>query len=385
MDAGRLRPRYFPLRSRRRKSAFRSSRYGMRKTSIICTLGPSSRTPAVLEGMAGAGMSVARVNCSHGSRARNRLLLSLVDRLNGRRRKRVKKLLDLQGYRVRVRLGGGRRELELKRGEAVTLSTAGGAGRAGTIALDYQGSFGGVPAGSLVYIDDGNVALRVVKRRGDLLAARVVAPGIVKEGKGVNMPEVDLVFDGLTDKDRADLESGLADGVDFVAQSFVRDAGDMLLLDEFRKKHGLRFKLVAKIESRQGMRNLDGILGVCDVVMVARGDLGVSVPIYQVPVLQKMIIAKCRAAGRLVITATQMLESMTERPLPTRAEVSDVANAVIDGSDYVMLSGETAVGKHPVEVVRMMSRIVRFTEAYLSGAPRRRETEARRGSRGGGE
>ena len=349
-----------------------SRRYSKRKTAIVCTLGPSSRTPAVLEGMAGAGMSVARVNCSHGSRARNRLLLSLVDGLNGRRRKRVKKLLDLQGYRVRVRLPRGMNELVLKRGDAVTLSTAAGAaGRRRTLTLDYQGSLGGVPAGSLVYIDDGSVALRVEKRRGDLLAARAVGPGIVKEGKGVNIPEADLVFGGLTGRDRADLESGLADGVDFVAQSFVRDAGDMLLLDEFRKKHGLRFRLVAKIESRQGLRNLDEILEACDGVMVARGDLGVSVPIYQVPVLQKMIIEKCRAAGRFVITATQMLESMTEHPLPTRAEVSDVANAVIDGSDYVMLSAETAVGRHPVEAVGMMSRIVRFTEAYLSGSPRR--------------
>ena len=339
----------------------------MKKAAIICTLGPSSRTSAVLEDMTRAGMDVARVNCSHGSRAQHRLLLSLVDRLNSGRRKRVKKMLDLQGYRVRVRLPGRRRELVLNQGDAVLLSTAGGATGKCALALDYPGSAGDIPVGSLVYVDDGSVALRVERRRGDFLSARTVVPGTVREGKGVNIPEANLVFGGLTDRDRADLESGLAAGVDFVAQSFVREARDMLLLDDFRRKHGLRFKLIAKIESRQGIQNLDGILEVCDGIMVARGDLGVSVPIFQVPVLQKTIIAKCRDAGRFAITATQMLESMTERPLPTRAEVSDVANAVIDGSDYVMLSAETAVGKHPVETVRMMSQIVRFTEAYLSG------------------
>ncbi len=339
----------------------------MKKAAIICTLGPSSRTLAVLEDMIRAGMDVARVNCSHGSRAQHRLLLSLVDRHNSRRRKRVKKMLDLQGYRVRVHLPGRRRELVLNQDDAVLLSTAGGAAGKCALALDYPGSPGDIPVGSLVYIDDGSVSLRVERRRGDFLCARTVAPGTVKEGKGVNIPGANLVFGGLTDRDRADLESGLAVGADFVAQSFVRDARDIVLLGDFRRKHGLRFKLIAKIESRQGIQNLDGILEVCDGIMVARGDLGVSVPIFQVPVLQKTIIAKCRDAGRFAITATQMLESMTERPLPTRAEVSDVANAVIDGSDYVMLSAETAVGKHPVETVRMMRQIVRFTEAYLSG------------------
>ncbi|MBN1504469.1 MAG: pyruvate kinase [Candidatus Eisenbacteria bacterium] len=347
----------------------------MRKTSIICTLGPSSRTAAVLERMADAGMSVARVNCSHGTRAGNRFLLNLVDRLNRGRRKRVRKLLDLQGYRMRVRLPGNLREVALNRGDAVLLSAAGGArGTRGTLALtlDYPGSLGDVPVGSFVHVDDGNVALRVAKRRGDCLTARAVAPGIIKDGKGVNIPEAELAFGGLTDRDRRDLQSGLADEVDFVAQSFVRDADDMLLLEDFRRKRGLRFKLVAKIESRQGIRNLDRILKACDGIMVARGDLGVSVPVFQVPVLQKMIIAKCRGAGRFAVTATQMLESMTENPLPTRAEVSDVANAVIDGSDYVMLSAETAVGRHPVEVVRMMNQVVRFTEAYLRGDSKER-------------
>jgi pyruvate kinase len=310
-------------------------------------------------------MGVARVNCSHGSRAQHRLLLRLVDKLNAGRGTRVKKLLDLQGYRVRVRLPGERGELVLRHGETVTLSTAAAQGRSAMV-LDYPGSPGDIPVGGLVYIDDGTVALRVEKRSGDLLRARTVTQGVVKDGKGVNIPDANLAFGGLTQRDRADLESGLVDDVDFVAQSFVRDARDIQLLDDFRSKHGLRFKLIAKIESKQGLQRLDGILKVCDGVMVARGDLGVSVPIFQVPVLQKTIIARCLRAGRFTITATQMLESMTEHLTPTRAEVSDVANAVIDGSDYVMLSGETAVCEHPVEAVRMMSQVVRFTEAYLS-------------------
>jgi pyruvate kinase len=338
----------------------------MRKTSIICTLGPSSRTPAVLEAMMKAGMDVARVNCSHGSRAQNLFLLSLVDRLNRGGKRRVKKLLDLQGYRVRVRLPGGKRELMLRKNDAVLLSTGADARRMGTVFLDYPGSLGGVPVGSFVYIDDGTVALKVEGLRKGILAARTVVPGIIKDGKGVNIPEATLMFSGLTDKDRADLESELTARVDLVAQSFVRDARDMRLLGRFLKERGFRRKLIAKIESPQGIRNLGGILRECDGVMVARGDLGVSMPIYRVPVLQKRIIARCRGAGRFVITATQMLESMTEHSRPTRAEVSDVANAVIDGSDYVMLSGETAVGKHPVEAVEMMSEIVRYTEAYLS-------------------
>ncbi len=339
----------------------------MRKTGIICTLGPASETLRVLEAMADAGMTVARINCSHGSRAQHRLRLELVDRLNKKTGRHVKRMLDLQGYRMRVRLHGRRKEIFLEQGATVYLAAGENPGRKQVISLDYPGSLVDIPEGSVVYIDDGNVALSVEKRTGDVLKARVAVPGPVKNGKGVNIPNVDFKFSGLTDRDRADVELGLRTRVDFIAQSFVRNAEDMLLLDSFRTGQGLSAKLIAKIENRQGVTNLDEIMRVCEGIMVARGDLGVSVPVFQVPVLQKKIIAKCRSAKRFVITATQMLESMTTNPRPTRAEVSDVANAVIDGSDYVMLSAETAIGRHPVETVRMMKQVVQYTESYLAG------------------
>jgi pyruvate kinase len=343
----------------------------MNRTRIICTLGPSSQALPVLEGMAGAGMDVARINCSHGSRAQHRLRLHNVNELNKRCGTRVKRLLDLQGHRIRVRLPERNRQLELAQNDSVLLVRRDEASRKNSIAIDYPGALEDIPEGSLVYIDDGSIALKVKKRRGTAIVATVVVPGIVRNGKGVNIPGADLKFGSLSDRDKADMELAATDGVDFVAQSFVHDADDIVQLRRLAKQNGARCKLIAKIESREAIDNLDEILRVSDGIMVARGDMGVSVPIYQVPVLQKMIIARCRSAGRFVITATQMLESMTVNSRPTRAEVSDVANAVIDGSNYVMLSGETAIGKHPVETVRMMRQIVQFTERYLAEPTKR--------------
>ena len=192
---------------------------------------------------------------------------------------------------------------------------------------------------------------------------------MLKEHKGMNIPDVVLRFKGLTDKDRIDLQFGMRNKVDYIAQSFVRDKLDILHIRNFIKERLCNCKIIAKIENRQGIKNIDEILTVCDGIMIARGDMGVSVPIYEIPVLQKMIIKKCNQRKKFVITATQMLESMTEHIRPTRAEVTDVANAILDGSNFLMLSAETAAGKYPVEAVRMMNQIIEFTEESVKHNP----------------
>ncbi|UCF78763.1 MAG: pyruvate kinase [Candidatus Eiseniibacteriota bacterium] len=336
----------------------------MSATKIVCTLGPSTEDVNVLRDMARAGMVVARLNCSHGTQAARRSRLGAARAVSGEGDGEVKVLLDLQGFRIRIGKLGSARGIELKEKQTVFLSNREDLEGEGTIPLDYVSSLSTIGAGSSIYIDDGSIALVVKGCSQNRIEAEVVVPGVIGERKGVNIPDVEMSFEGLTEKDREDLSFGVENRVDFIAQSFVRNERDILNLRGFLGDYGEQVKVVAKIENRQGIQNLDGILEVSDGIMIARGDMGVSLPIYEVPVLQKMIIGRCKERGRFVITATQMLESMTERTRPTRAEVSDVANAVLDGSDYLMLSGETAVGRHPVKVVRMMSRIIEFTEEY---------------------
>jgi pyruvate kinase len=336
----------------------------MPEARIICTMGPSTEDVVVLRDMAAAGMAVARLNCSHGTPGTRRARLALLRRVNRGRTAKVKTLLDLQGYRIRVGKLGSKSSVTLKKKQTVFL-TSGAAGDAeNVIPFDYLGPLGDIKAGSFVYIDDGNIALRVKGNTVNRLKAEVVVPGVLRANKGVNIPDIDLSFDGLTEKDKRDLRFGLENKVDFIAQSFVRDSEDILAVRDFFGKNGASTKVIAKIENRKGIANLDRILDVSDGIMIARGDLGVSFPIHEVPVLQKTIVRKCKERKRFVITATQMLESMTEHVRPTRAEVSDVANAVLDGSDYLMLSAETAVGRHPVETVKMMRQVIRSTERF---------------------
>jgi pyruvate kinase len=230
--------------------------------------------------------------------------------------------------------------------------------------FDYTGPLKKIKVGNFVYIDDGNIALKVVGKTKDGLKTRVIVGGVLKERKGVNIPEAELEFGSISRKDVEDINFCKRNGFDYIAQSFVRNKEDVL---EVRKILGedSKCKIIAKIENKKAIENIDEILDVCDGIMIARGDLGVSLPIYQVPVVQKMLIRKAKQKNRFVITATQMLESMTENVMPTRAEVSDVANAVFDGTDFVMLSAETSVGKYPVETVRMMNEILKFTEENL--------------------
>ncbi len=337
----------------------------MARTKIICTIGPASSQTTVLRKMMLAGMDVVRLNCSHGSERGRREKIETIRVLNRKYRRRVRILLDLEGHRVRVgrfRSGAG---MPLKKGQKVRLAKGETSKARDVIPFDYEGPLSDIKKGRHIFIDDGNICLRVVGRRGAFVLALVEVPGLVKQHKGINIPGAKLSFKGLTDRDKADILFGVVHGVDYIAQSFVRNRDDITCLRQFVRGacgSGAAPGLIAKIENRDGIKNIDSIIGAADGIMVARGDMGVSIPIYEVPMVQKKITSKCRKARRFVITATQMLESMTEHLRPTRAEVADVANAVLDGSDYVMLSGETAVGKYPVQTVKMMDDIVKYTE-----------------------
>jgi len=335
----------------------------MSKTKIICTIGPSSGNALVLRSMMQSGMDVARLNFSHGYHEMHRRYINFVRRLNKSSRHKIKILQDLEGYRIRIgKFENNKKTFVLKKGHEVVLTNKEEFYTTGMIPFDYEGSLQDIGIGSHIYIDDGNIAIKVKSRTKNCIKAEVLTPGIVKEYKGINIPDVNLKFKGLTDKDKIDLQFGVENKVDFIAQSFVRDKEDIINVRYYIKQYNFKCRIIAKIENRQGIENLDSILDVCDGIMIARGDMGVSLPIYEVPIIQKMIINKCNKRKKFVITATQMLESMTEHLRPTRAEVSDVANAILDGSDYVMLSGETAVGQHSIEAVRMMSDIIKFTE-----------------------
>jgi pyruvate kinase len=252
----------------------------------------------------------------------------------------------------------------LKRREIIYLAKEVIVGDEKEIHFDYKGSLKGISKGNMIYIDDGKIALKVAATERERLKAEVVIGGILKERKGINIPEAKLDFESFTEKDRNDIKFAVSNKVEYLAQSFVRNAHDIQLLKEILVSGRAHCKVFAKIESRESLGNIDEIIHAADGIMIARGDLGICLPIYKVPVIQKEIIKKCRLTQKPVIVATQMLESMTEELLPTRAEVSDVANAILDGADFVMLSGETAMGKHPHKVVEMMDKIIKNTEAY---------------------
>jgi len=334
----------------------------MVKTKIICTIGPSSDNVKVLRNMILAGMDIARLNFSHRSHARHKHCINLIRELNKKYRRRIGILQDLEGYRIRVGRFKNKKGIQLKKRQIVHLTNQNVLGRKNIIPFDYEGSLNDIKPGSRIYIDDGNIGLVVKSKTNKYLKAEVVIPGFLKENKGINIPDVALWFKGLTDKDKLDIEFGIRNRVDYIAQSFVRNKNDIIQIRDLVNPNLPNCKIVAKIESLQGIRNIDEIIDVSDGIMIARGDMGVSIAVYKIPVIQKLIIKKCNRAKKFVITATQMLESMVENLKPTRAEVTDVANAVLDGSDFVMLSAETAVGRYPVETVKMMSQILKFTE-----------------------
>ena len=361
----------------------------MVRTKIICTLGPASSSEACLRKMMRAGMDVGRLNFSHGKPQELLHRIGLIWLLNTKYRRHIKLLGDLQGHRIRI--GDLPAPVELKKRQTVWLCPSeakplpfglwlcpsprlrrGGLwltqqkikGMLGRIPFDYQGPLRNIKNGQYIFIDDGNIALEVISRAKNSLKAKVIIGGLLKEHKGVNIPEARLEFGGISQKDIQDILFCEKNSIEYIAQSFVRTKKDIL---DVREALGLnsRCRVIAKIENREGIKNIDEIIKASDGIMIARGDMGVSLPVYEIPVIQKVIIKKCNRAGKFVITATQMLESMVENRIPTRAEVTDVANAIIDGTDFVMLSAESAVGKYPVETVGMMNNIIKFTEGYL--------------------
>jgi pyruvate kinase len=336
----------------------------MRKTGIICTIGPASRKADILKKMIEAGMNMVRLNFSHGKHRDHRKSIRIIKDLNDDHSCDVKILQDLEGFRIRIGEFGDdlKDAIKLYEKQIIVLSNKNISSPYPVIPLDYYGPLTAIKPGNLIYIDDGNISLRAVRVSGKAVKCVVIFPGVLREHKGVNIPDAEFPFAELGGKDRRDLEFGITNGVDFVAQSFVRNKQDMIDIRDILSSRNFECKLIAKIENKEGLRNIDEILDVSDGIMVARGDLGVSLPVYEVPIIQKMIIKKCCERNKIGITATQMLDSMITHYRPTRAEVSDVANAILDGSSFVMLSGETAVGKYPVETVEMMKSIINFTE-----------------------
>ncbi len=337
----------------------------MPRTKIIATLGPASNNYTMLRKMTCAGLDVVRLNFSHGTHEQHRESVDFIRRINKQYRRHIRIVQDLEGFRIRVGHFGGEKTKVLNNRSTVWLTNDMQAQGPKTIPFDYRGDLRRIRPGQMIYLDDGNLALRADQVHAGRIRATVIEGGILKERKGINMPGANLAFKGMTEKDKEDIQFGLQHKVDHIALSFVRDADDVREAVEIVKPSLPHCQIVAKVESRQAIRNIDAIIDAADGIMIARGDMGVALPIYEVPIVQKKIIQKCNAAGKFVITATQMLEHMTESTRPTRAEVADVANAIIDGTDFVMLSAETAVGKYPCESVRMMNEIIKFTEKSL--------------------
>ncbi len=337
----------------------------MRRTKIICTIGPASRSRVIIRSLIQGGMNVARLNFSHGTHRDHAKALRLIRELSQSLGKPVAILQDLQGPKIRVGvLAGGTRAV--KNGDTVILRATSRTGIGNVVPIDYRYLAKDVAPGSRILIDDGLIELRVSDVRKDGIRCRVVSGGAIRDHKGVNLPGVSLRIASLTAADRRDALFGIRNGVDYIALSFVRKASDVHDLKRLLRRNGARIPVIAKLEHPEAIENLDAILEESDGVMVARGELGVEVSPERVPIIQKTVIERANRRRVLVITATQMLDSMMKRPQPTRAEASDVANAVFDGTDAVMLSGETAVGNYPVKALRMMSRIVHAAE---SGSP----------------
>ena len=332
-----------------------------RRSKIVCTLGPSSDTYTLVRAMAEAGMDVARLNFSHGDHEYHRELIKTVRRVSGDMKRPIGILQDLQGPKIRVRKFENKK-IELVRGEKFTLTTRDVVGNEDIAAVSYPSFHKDVKPGDWVLLDDGKLKLSVESVEKQDVVCVVEHGGILRNHKGLNLPGSILSISCLTEKDEADLEFGLKMGVDFVALSFVQKPDDIRHIKKKIAAHGKKTPVVAKIEKPQAVASIDRITDLTDIVMVARGDLGVEMLTEEIPQIQKEIIRMCNDKGVPVITATQMLESMIDSPRPTRAEASDVANAVLDGSDAVMLSGETASGNFPIDAVETMSRIVSLIE-----------------------
>ncbi|GFP24892.1 pyruvate kinase [Candidatus Hakubella thermalkaliphila] len=356
----------------------------MRRTKIVCTLGPACRSPEMLTSLIRAGADVIRLNAAHGDHATFREDMERIRAISRKMGKIVAIMFDLQGPRIRTgeMVSGG---VLLREGEEVVLTSRPVVGTKGLISLSYPHLAQDVRKGAKILLDDGLLELEVEEKKDDEVKCKVITGGILESHKGVNLPNTSLSISSVTDKDVDDLLFALHNDVDWVAMSFVRKAEDIAVLKEVAGGKGFEVKIVAKIEKHEAVRNIDEIIEAADAVMVARGDLGVEMATEKVPIIQKKILEKSIRAGKPVIVATQMLDSMIRNPRPTRAEASDVANAIFDWTDATMLSGETAIGKYPVDAVKTMDKIIRSAEAILdykedlerkSNLPHRTTTDA---------
>ena len=338
----------------------------MKKTKIICTMGPNTNDESLMRKLVQSGMDIARFNFSHGDHEEQKMRMDMLKKIRDEEGKPIAILLDTKGPDIRTGILKDGKKVMLQAGNVFTLSTEDIVGDETKTSITYPGLVADVQVGSTILIDDGLIELKVKEKRDTEIVCKIVNGGELGERKGVNVPNVPVRLPAITDKDRDDLRFGVEQKVDFIAASFVRNAECILEIKAFLKECGAPYiPVIAKIENAEGIKNIDEIIRCADGIMVARGDLGVEIPAEEVPYLQKMIIQKCNDNYKPVITATQMLDSMIRNPRPTRAEVTDVANAVYDGTDAVMLSGETAQGKYPVEALQMMVHIVESTEEHL--------------------
>lgn len=332
-----------------------------KKTKIVATLGPSSSTREILSEMLDEGVNVCRINFSHGTHAEIGETIDLVKALRAEKNRSVAILADLQGPKLRVGAIKNNGVL-LEKGKSIIITIHELEGTSEKISINYEQFTQDVQAGERILLDDGKLQLEVQSVKGEEVICTVIQGGVLSSNKGVNLPNTKISLPSLTKKDREDLEFALEHRVDWIGLSFVRSARDIVELKQHIKNKGVHTKVVAKIEKPEAIRQIDDIIKETDAIMVARGDLGVEIPMQNVPLIQKMLVKKGLKFAKPVIIATQMMESMIESFTPTRAEVNDVANAVLDGADAVMLSGETSVGKHPVEVIRVMRKIVQEVE-----------------------
>ena len=337
----------------------------IKKTKIVCTLGPVSENEETLRELIKNGLNVCRLNFSHGSHEEHKGRMDLVKKLREELNMPTAILLDTKGPEIRTGKFDAP-EVLLEEGQTFTITMKDVMGNKEMCTVSYKGLANDVKTGDTILIDDGLVGLTVKEVNGDDIVCEVQNSGIVKNHKGVNVPGVKVNLPAITEKDRSDIEFGIEQGIDFIAASFVRKVSDVLAIREILEaNNATHIKIISKIENQEGVDNLDEIIAVSDGIMVARGDLGVEIPTEEIPVVQKLMIKKCNEAGKPVITATQMLDSMIRNPRPTRAEVTDVANAIYDGTDAIMLSGETAAGKYPVEAVKTMATIAKRAEETM--------------------
>ena len=338
----------------------------MKKTKIVCTMGPNSNDENVMRSLVKGGMDIARFNFSHGNHEEQKERMDALKRIRKEEGKHIAILLDTKGPEIRTGLLKDGQKVILTEGEEFVLTTEEIEGDNTRVSITYEGLAEDVVVGGKILIDDGLIELEVKEINGKEIVCTIINGGELGQRKGVNVPNVPIRLPAITEKDKEDIRFGAEQDVDFIAASFVRNAECIREIKALLRECGAPYTpVIAKIENAEGIDNLDEILEIADGIMVARGDLGVEIPAEEVPHIQKMMISKCKECFKPVITATQMLDSMMRNPRPTRAEVTDVANAIYDGTDAVMLSGETAQGKYPLEALRMMVQICENTEQHL--------------------